>query len=282
MPVIYPNFANSPGSFSIVDVPLGVPIIGYNNIVTPNNISSFTTDTDHPVSNLATPDTFRFWKGAQAPITAGVEYIDIFPGGATVDYIAVAGHNFNGIGSQGLWIADVSVSPRIDLLSDTTYQTAADSSALIMRFKPGAYGQLRLYIEASAISDFPRAAVIYCGRLLVLERGIKVDTTHVPITMGRKTSVVNGMSETGNFLGRIVLSESRQSKAEFFGFTPTFFRASVDPFLSAAQEDPFFWAWAPVEYPNESGYAWLTNDPQPEVSPDHRRVALTLQMNGIA
>ena len=124
--------------------------------------------------------------------------------------------------------------------------------------------------------------MIYCGQLLVLERGIKVDAQHVPLTFGRRTSVVNGMSESGNFLGRIVLSEfasARQSSSVSL-------RSSTGPAstrsLSAAQEIPFFWAWAPVDYPLDTGYAWMTDNPVPEVSPDHRRIALTFSMAGIA
>ena len=144
--------------------------------------------------------------------------------------------------------------------------------------------RLQISLDLAFVPDdgFPQIAVIYCGQLLVLERGIKVDVTHIPIPFGRKTSIVNGMSESGNFLGRIVLGESRQSRAEFFGFTPEFYRASIDPFLDAAQENPFFWAWAPVDYPLDTGFAWLTSDVQPEVSPDHRRMALALDMVGIA
>jgi hypothetical protein len=32
----------------------------------------------------------------------------------------------------------------------------------------------------------------------------------------------------------------------------------------------------------ETGYVWLTDDAEPEVSPDHRRIALVLTMRGIA
>ena len=65
----------------------------------------------------------------------------------------------------------------------------------------------------------------------------------MPINYGRRTTIVDGMSESGNFLGRIVLGEHRQSTAEFEWFTPDFYRSDIDEFLEAAQEFPFFWAW---------------------------------------
>lgn len=256
------------------DNPPGVPLIGYNNIATLANVASATATDGFPIGNVANPATHLFWRGAV--ISGGGEFIDILPAGATVDYIAVAGHNF---GSAGIKVAvsDVGASPINDLVGVTT---VTDDGPLIIRIPPAVYSQLRLYLLEG--STFPQAAVVYAGRLLVLERGIRVDVTHVPIPYGRRTRIVNGMSESGNFLGRLVLSESRESRAEFFAFTPTFYRNNIDPFLIAAQEFPFFWSWAPTDYPLETGYSWLTADAQPQVSPDHRRIALTLDMAGIA
>lgn len=156
-----------------------------------------------------------------------------------------------------------------------------DDSPLIFRFEPTTVSQIIVtfvYLNGTP----PQAAVMYVGDLLVLERSIKVEVDHVPITYGRVTSVVNGMSETGNFLGRIVVGEHRQSKAEFAWFTPDFYREEIDPFVDAARSHPFFWAWYPSEYPAETGYVWLTKDAQPEVDPVTQRIALTLEMRGIA
>jgi len=283
MPVIYPHFSNSPTSiYTIADNPFGIPIIGYNNIVTADNLTSFTEDADHPLTNLITLDTFTYWKGGFSLSTGGVEYIDIVPGGATVDYIALAGHNLASINSAGILISDISVSPRLDLTSDIGYMSVSDNSPLICRFKPGVYGQLRFYIDMNATTAAPQAAVIYCGQLLTMERGVRVDKGHVPLLFGPKTTMVGGMSERANFMGRIVLRTERQSVAEFFGMTPTFYRSSFDTFLNSAREVPFFWAWAPSDYPLETGFVWLTKDAVPEVSPDHRRIALSLELAGIA
>ncbi len=264
------------------DDPAGTPIIGYDNVVTADNVTSTTANDLYPISNVANPATHLFWRGG---VNTGTEIIQIADTQAIKNYIGIAGHN---LGSQQIpiTISDYGVSPPLVLVTSTLLP---DDRPAILRFNPSSgnsppYTSIGIALSNSNLDDGdpPQIAVIYCGALLVLERGIKVDVAHVPITYGRKTNVVNGMSESGNFLGRIVLSESRQSKAEFFGFTPDFFRNSVDPFLIAAQEAPFFWAWAPGDYPLETGFAWLTNDPQPEVSPDHRRVALTLDMTGIA
>jgi len=274
MGVFYPT---SPSPFA--DNPAGTPLIGYDNIITAANISSSTAAAGFPITNLANPATHLLWKGG---VNTGDEFITINLSGQVTDYIAIAGHNF-GTSRISVTITDAGASPPTVLMPTTT-PPVNDDSPLIFRFARAAYSQIQIALNLSFVPDdgAPQIAAMYCGSLLVLERGVKVDVTHVPITFGRMTSVVNGMSESGNFLGRIVLAETRTTKAEFFGFTPDFYRNNIDAFLDAAQEIPFFWAWAPIDYPLEAGYAWLTNNPHPEVSPDHRRIALTLEMNGIA
>jgi hypothetical protein len=93
---------------------------------------------------------------------------------------------------------------------------------------------------------------------------------------------MNGMSETGNFLGRIVLSGARQTSFALKQIRQTWYRANMEPFLEAATGHPFFFAWKPTEFPGDVGYVTMSNDPQPSREFDTGRMALTLQMNGVA
>ena len=222
--------------------------------------------------------TANFTAPSDASDSLQNEYLTVTPGGTDVDYIGIAKHNFGTSGALvSVEMADTS-SPGTwtELIAP---QTVDDDLPIIFRFQD-VTTQVRVRIQPAGTA--PEAAVLYAGELLVLERSITIGRGHVPVTYGRRTNIVNGMSETGNFLGRIVLGEYRQSKAEFEWFTSDFYRIDIDPFLDAAQEIPFFWAWSPSEYPTETGYVWLTNNAEPEVDPATRRVALTLEMRGIA
>jgi hypothetical protein len=158
-----------------------------------------------------------------------------------------------------------------------------DDDPVIFRFDSQDATGVRLKITTSGESaEPPELAVLYVGELLVMERSLRLNTDHVPMIYGRRTNAVNGMSENGQFLGRIVLSEHRESKAQFQWLTDDFYRDTIDEFLDAAQETPFFFAWSPQEYPEEVSYAWLTNNAEPEVDPTTRRVHLDLEMRGIA
>lgn len=226
-----------------------------------------------PASVAASPSSYPVPAGAHRNVMLVEVWAEPLPA-LGVNYVGIAGHNWGTLG----------LSLRVEQGNSIPLEATLieDDSPIIVRWSPDSPEQDTVNLVLTYASGQPEAAVFYAGYILALERGIKVDVGHVPITFGRRTSIINGMSETGNFLGRIVLGEYRESKAEFFGFTADFYRQQIDDFLNAAQEIPFFFAYAPLEYPAESGFVWLINNAEPVVSPDHRHIALTLQMRGIA
>lgn len=162
--------------------------------------------------------------------------------------------------------------------------TVSDDLPLVLRFPAiVAGGILTITLTPTTQTvDPPEIAVLYAGESLLLERSIDVNSDHVPLPLGRRTSVVSGRSVSGQFLGRIVLGEWRESVAKFMWFNPDWYRANFDPFVVAAQEVPFFWVWNPADYPEDTGYGWLTENPSPEVNPVTQRVGVDLKMQGVA
>lgn len=171
-----------------------------------------------------------------------------------------------------LYTADFTPPPRETRLP-------ADDGPLLFRFTPGTYSRVRLQLAGG--DDEPRISVMYVGKLLELERSIKVDVDHTPITMGKVSKVAAGWSESGQFLGRIVLTQKNESAADFSYFTPSWYRTYFQPFVDAAVENPFFFAWQPAEYPLEVGYVSLLSDPVPGVDPVTQRVKVQLKYQGI-
>lgn len=261
----------------------GLPVIGWHNIVNTGNIDTTTEDADFPASNLASPSTYLKWKGGIN--TAQIEVITIDISTPTsIDYFAIAKHNFGTIGARLTVEINTNDSPDWVMLDYEDNSPPGvfpdDDCPLIFRFTPTTITGIRLTVNGG--SDIPEAAVVYVGRLLQVERSIKVDVDHKPLPLGRRTKIVSGMSESGNFLGRVVLHQFNESVAEFSHITPDWYRANFDPFVLSAQELPFFIAWNPSEYPEDVGFAWLTSDPEPEVAPSTRRMSVDLNMRGIS
>jgi hypothetical protein len=255
------------------------PIIGYQNLVTTTNITTTTVNSDFPASNLANPATDSIWKGVVGSPSADDEYITVqVDTNEDIDYVGIARHNFG----SGMFPVSVEVQATdggawVEVVTDTLL---ADDSPVIFRFTPQAAFAVRVRLQPPAVvNTVPFAAVVYVGKLLILQRRIYVG--HIPIPYGRQTRVVTGKSENSNFLGRIIVGEGRSSGVNMMNLTPAWYRTYMDPFIAAAQRYPFFFGWRPLDYPYETGYAWITDDPQPQNQRTNGMVQISFKMMGI-
>ncbi len=146
------------------------PIIGYQNLVTAANISSTTENPDFPATNLANPSTSLKWVGDASP--PADEYITIeVNADEEIDYVGIGRHNFGTaqitVSIEGL--ADADALPQVwdEIVQETI---PANDQPLILRFTPAGYASLRIRLQPG-LAD-PTAAVVYVGKLLVLQRRI--------------------------------------------------------------------------------------------------------------
>lgn len=261
--------------------PLDTPIFGWRNLVTAANVSATSAENGFAAANVANPSTALKWVAAPGSpagdeyLTAAVQSVD------PLDYLAIAGHNLGSaqcvVSVEGA--SEETGSPAEPDFAELVQETLlADDAPALFRFTPQALTHIRLKIQPG--SDVPTVAVLYAGKLLVAERGISGD--HTPINLGRVESKANAVSENGQFLGRIILSEGRQSSLGFQHLTAGWYRQHMDPFIAASGERPFFVAWQPQELPRDVGYCWMTNQPQPVISFDTGRISIDLEMSGVA
>jgi hypothetical protein len=257
------------------------PLIGYRNEIVPGGVVATSSAAGFPASNLANPSTYRHWRSAS--VTAGqmLTFTGLSPD--DVNFLGIAAHNF---GSAAIPIRlegfDAGTATWIDLLPETT---PPNDAPVIFRFPVQNITGLRVIfgedvVTPPVLNAAPRAAVAYAGLLVRLERKLWID--HTPISYGRIARIANGRSESGNFLGRIVLNERFESTANIQFITPTHYRSEIDPFIAASKEVPFFFAWRPASYPNETGYAWMMNDPKVTHAAPHGLMQIELQMQGLA
>ena len=156
-----------------------------------------------------------------------------------------------------------------------------NNNPVIFRFTKQPLFAIRLRIQASlaAVPSVPFLAVMYVGELLLLQRRIYVG--HTPMPYGRRLTVANHRSISGDFLGRVTLSEKTETTVDLKNLTANWYRTNFEPFLVAAKEIPFFFNWCPGDYPHESGYAWLTGDPQPQNQSSNGMMQIGMNFEGI-
>lgn len=253
------------------------PLIGYDNIVDAGLITTTTEDPDFPATNLANPATHLRWAGLGGSPSVDeyvtVNNIEIHD----LDYIAIARHNlFTAQIAISVEYFDASGSPQdwIELVAPVILPN--DGPALF-RFPKLGYSQIRLRLQSGSAA--PTIAVVYSGALLVMQRRMYVG--HTPINMGRSTMQASLRSISGNFLGRIVLGRKVATRASFQNLTPSWYRLYMAPFVLAAEEIPFFFAWRPSTYPNEVGYAWLTDDAIPQNQRSNGMMQIELSLEGV-
>lgn len=251
------------------------PVIGYDNLLTSSNVTTTTEDASHPAAYLANPSTALYWLGEETSPSSD-EYITIaLETEQLVDYVAIARHNFG--------TAEIEVSVEVLGGSPETWDeivsgaVPSDDTPLVFRIEPQAIRSVRIRLLPGL--EAPRAAVIYTGTLLTLQRRIYVG--HTPITLGRKSDVVTGMSESGNFLGRIILNETNETSFSLENLTPDWYRTYFDPFVEAAISKPFFVAWRPDSYPNEVGFVWCTDDIAPDNSAPNGMMSVGFKVRGV-
>ncbi len=279
--IVSPNVVLTDGT----EVNANSPIIGYQQLATVSNIESWTADADYPITNVVNPSTYEKWIGVIGSPTLDEEYITItLDTNEDVDYIAFAGHNFG----SGLFPVSVegqatdTGSPEDWIELNEPVLLGSTNEPTIFRFEAQSLYQIRIRLQASQLATpiAPQAAVIYVGKLLIMQRRIYVG--HTPITYGRDTRVLIGRSENANFLGRVILSESKQTSIEMKHITPDWYRTYMDPFVIAAKERPFFFNWRPGDYPYETGYCWTTGDIIPTNILPNGMMSFEFDVRGIA
>lgn len=251
---------------------LNAPIFGYQNFVTVAGVSADTENTLYPATNLANVSTAAFWRANDR--TAQTIEIIINPV-QRIDYVGIAAHNFATAGvSVQIETQEGLGDPWVEVIAEAI---PGNDNALIFRFpEQTAYG-VRINLGAANVEA--QAAVIYAGKLLVSQRRIFVG--HKPITLNRQIQVVNGQSESGNYLGRIITGSNLTTSVALSHLTQDWYRAYFDPFTVAAQTVPFFFGWRPYQYPAECAFAWLTNNPEPSNMLPNGMMQVDLEMAGI-
>lgn len=239
------------------------PLVGYRQLLTVTNVSADEEAAGFPASNLANPSTAEKWKG----LTDDPQTVTVNLGSPqTCDYVGIARHNLGTIGCTIQVQSSVDGDVWDDLGDDFI---PGDDSPIMVRFDDSNGPYFRL--ELTPGSGVPEIAVLYLGRLLVLQRNIYVG--HTPITYSYANTVSVGMSESGEFLGAVARRANPSTDVKQANLTASWFRANMAPFFKQCvgnatdrHRTPFFFAWRPTSFPDEVAFGWFPEGSPPTAS----------------
>jgi hypothetical protein len=222
------------------------PIIAYQNNVTFSSITATSSTNAGPITNAANPATSFVWRAT----SNATQVITINNSGAPVNYIGIARHNLNQAG--------LTAEVRFNGVVVLTAQAVQDNQALLIYFDEASPDTITITLAGATIA--PTIGVIYAGLTMRLERSLYVG--HTPITYARDRKTINGMSENGQYLGEIVVRESKQTQVSIQNLHADWYRTTLDPFFALSPRVPCFFAWRPDGYPSEVGYCWIEGEPK--------------------
>jgi hypothetical protein len=255
-------------------IDLNAPVFGYRSAATVATIAATDAATGYPVSNLVNISTDAIWKALD---NSGIKYVTITPSPAQeLDYVGIARHNFGtaqiAVTIEGKETVGSSWAELVPEFMPT------NDDSLILRFTKTTYYSVRIKL---AVGSAPaQAAVVYAGLLLVSSQRVYVE--HAPMTLSPVTEVANGRSEKGNFLGRVVIGQYLRGALSLTDLKPDWVRSDLVPFITASKETPFFFAWRPSDYPTETAYCAMTNDPAPTNQRANGMMRCDFEFEGVA
>lgn len=244
------------------------PIIGWHNLVTAGFVVGSSEDVDYPAINLANPATHLKWRAtSSADQTLTFTPSSVVP--ENIDYVAIVRHN--------LATAESQISIRQDSVDLIDPVILPADEVTIFRLPTTAFSEIEFLMENN--TSAPEIAVVYIGRLLYLQRRIYVG--HTPIVDGKQSIVANPRSESGNFLGRIILSETYDTTFNMNNVEAAWYREYMRPFVEASTRAPFFFGWRPGTYPREAGYVWTTRAPRPVNQLNNGMMQVQIPVSGV-
>jgi len=175
-----------------------------------------------------------------------------------IDYVGVAAHS---IGSSGatLKVETSGTAPGVTWTQFASDVMPIDDAPILLLDVLRSVRTIRLTLTGATP---PPIAVIYAGLQLAMQNDLTVGG-FTPVTLARDTVLHQSLSRGGQFLGQGIRRMGVSGSVDFKYLDPDWYRANFDPFVKAARQYPYFFAWWPDHYASEVGFVWTDRDIRP-------------------
>lgn len=206
--------------------PANKPIMAVSNILSSATMSSSGAASGFSATAARTYQTYEGWRPSLSTGTltatkspsAAADYVGIFvvsPDPFATITIAINGATIGSVSSAAgamLWLFDEVVI-----------------SSLVITVSGLGTGYI---------------ANVMAGMRTELQRKIYVG--HTPITFGRSTTKVSGVSERGQYLGTILRRRTLGTSVSMNNITPEYYRQTIDPAFVLLETQPMYFSWRQI------------------------------------
>ena len=226
------------------------PLLCYKNLAIGSTVTASTEVAGFEGENVLNPMTYNAWK----PVSQSSSIQFNLGAPTEINFMAIAAHN---LGTNANTIA----FKWYDSVTSTWQQEVAnaspadDSTILILNNTKRTFQHWSLAITGGTP---PNVGVIYLGVALEVER--KIYGGHSPVNLSQTTKVLPQKSETGQFLGKSIISQGAKTDVMFKNLSKNFVYGEYKTFIETAQTQPFFFAWRPGTFADGLVYGWVNKD----------------------
>lgn len=251
--------------------------LGWNNRITSVSAASASYSSAQNVLNGSTSEKWIATTNETSVIQ--FDFTATVTGGN--EYVALNGHNLHSGNYAKVSLQSSSDGVTYSDIVADYIPSINDDSPIIFYFASKTHAYFRLLIESTDIvsSEFAEApfiANLYAGNFLEMPRRIYAGFT--PINYAGSTKTFGGSSESGEFLGRKVLSRKLETQLDFQFIDQAWFRSTFYPFMKSAEENPFFLIWRGEDYPEEVAFCQTTRDISVNNAHNNRRVDIGIRI----
>ena len=250
-------------------VPLTHACIGYKNLVPASTVTTSSSSASFPADSVKRQTTWEKWRPGSLPATLTIDLGASNP----LSYLGLGAHTFGSSGNTLLFERSLNGSDWNEIATDSP----AENSAVLLMFNEVAIRYIRITVSGGII---PSLGVAYAGTILAMERPIY--SGHTPITLSRTTTVRPTESEKGQWLGRSIVRSGLSTSYDWPRLKSAWYRTNFDPFVMAARTKPFFIAWNPQDFPQETVLGWTGDDISPTNSGPRDLMSVSIGVSAYA
>lgn len=171
-----------------------------------------------------------------------------------IDYIAIAAHNF-GSHDGGLVVEFLYAETVGGSRTTIAKKTVSSNDPIMITFDELVVAEV--VIEVTTTTAGAELGVISSGLMLAMPRPIYGG--HNPIRLNSETEYRNSISETGQFLGRLIKRKGSMASFNWKNIDSYWVREVFESFIGAAKTSPFFIKWRPDMF-DEVAYCQTESD----------------------